>query len=61
MTTPAAATAVIRATIEDAHLAEILTRPQATASRVVRALERAGWTITATAQHGAPHAGTQAP
>lgn len=41
--TPAAATAIIRATIEDAHLAEILTRPGMTAHRITRALESAGW------------------
>ncbi|MFF8095710.1 hypothetical protein [Streptomyces sp. NPDC016675] len=46
MSTPPAAVAVIRAAIEDAHLAEILQRPGTTATRAVQALEAAGWTIT---------------
>ncbi|MFD7994522.1 hypothetical protein [Streptomyces mexicanus] len=54
MTAPAAAVAVIRAEIEDAHLAEILNRPGWTAVRVVRALEQAGWTITPTEPKTAP-------
>ncbi|MFI5993141.1 hypothetical protein ACIBAC_15065 [Streptomyces sp. NPDC051362] len=58
MTTPAAI-AVIRATIEDAHLAEILTRPGMTAHRVARALETHGWTITPTPARSGPYAGTQ--
>lgn len=45
MTAPAAAVAVVRATLEDAHLAELLQRPGATAQRVIRDLEDAGWTI----------------
>lgn len=46
MTTPPAAVAVVRATLEDAHLAELLQRPGTTAQRVIRDLEEAGWTIT---------------
>ncbi|MEU3096879.1 hypothetical protein ABZ690_19335 [Streptomyces sp. NPDC006967] len=46
--TPAAALAVIRAALEDAHLAEILNRPEWTAYRVARALDAEGWTITRT-------------
>lgn len=41
-----AAAAVIRATLEDATTAELLTRPGMAAVRVALALERAGWTIT---------------
>ncbi len=41
-----AAVAVIRATIEDAHVAELLNRPGMTAQRIARALEHEGWTIT---------------
>ncbi|MFF0894715.1 hypothetical protein [Streptomyces sp. NPDC003278] len=44
--TPLAAVAIVRAAIEDAHVAELLQRPGMTAHRAVRALEAAGWTIT---------------
>ncbi|MFJ8146950.1 hypothetical protein ACIQ6R_18010 [Streptomyces sp. NPDC096048] len=54
MTTPPAAVAVIRAAIEDAHLTEILQRPGMTATRAVKALEQAGWTITPTGTTSAP-------
>ncbi|MFK0069728.1 hypothetical protein [Streptomyces sp. NPDC091046] len=54
MTTAPAAVAVIRAAIEDAHLAELLQRPGATATRAVQALEAAGWTITPTSTTSAP-------
>jgi len=47
MTTPAAV-AVIRAALEDATTAELISRPRAAAVRVARALEAAGWTITPT-------------
>lgn len=53
--TPAAALAVIRAALEDAHLAEILNRPGITAQRIARTLERDGWTITATEPPNGPH------
>lgn len=46
MTIPLAALAVIRAALEDAPTAEILTRPSWTARRLAVALERAGWAIT---------------
>ena len=52
---PPAALAVIRASIEDAHLAEILNRPGMTAQRIASALESEGWTITRTT----PPTGTQ--
>ncbi|GGW68143.1 hypothetical protein [Streptomyces griseoloalbus] len=55
--TPAAATAIIRAAIEDAHLAEILNRPGMTAHRIAHALEAEGWTITRTT----PPTGPQTP
>ncbi|MGW6518570.1 hypothetical protein [Streptomyces sp. NPDC054962] len=54
MTTPPAATAVVRATLEDAHLAELLQRPGMTAHRIVSALETAGWTITPTRTTNTP-------
>ncbi|MGW2130431.1 hypothetical protein [Streptomyces coelicoflavus] len=54
MTTPPAAVAVIRATLEDAYLAELLQRPGATAQRAVQALEAAGWTITPTRTTSGP-------
>ncbi|GHC44314.1 MULTISPECIES: hypothetical protein [Streptomyces rochei group] len=54
MNTPPAAVAVVRATIEDAHLAELLQRPGATAQRVIRDLEDAGWTIAPTGSPSAP-------
>ncbi|MBZ6258154.1 hypothetical protein KVH22_21800 [Streptomyces olivaceus] len=54
MTTPPAAVAVIRAAIEDAHLAELLQRPGTTAARAVKALEQAGWTITPTSTTSTP-------
>jgi hypothetical protein len=60
VTTPPAAAAIIRATLEDAHVAELLNRPGMTAWRAVRALERAGWTITATRTPSAPETATQA-
>ncbi|MFF4751803.1 hypothetical protein [Streptomyces sp. NPDC001270] len=40
-----AAVAVIRATLEDAHVAELLQRPDTTAQRVAHALEDAGWDL----------------
>ncbi|MYR46624.1 hypothetical protein [Streptomyces sp. SID5910] len=54
MTTPPAAVAVVRATLEDAHLAELEQRPGTTAARVIRALETAGWTIAPTSTVSAP-------
>lgn len=54
MSTPPAAVAVVRATLEDAHLAELLQRPGATAQRVIRDLEEAGWTIAPTGSTTAP-------
>ncbi|MGC0205249.1 hypothetical protein [Streptomyces levis] len=42
----AAATAIIRAAIEDATVRELLHRPGMTAYRVARALEAEGYTIT---------------
>ncbi|MFF9284843.1 hypothetical protein [Streptomyces griseosporeus] len=56
MTAPAAV-AIIRAEIEDAHIAEIISRPGMTAQRVVQALERAGWDITPRRAPTAPHNG----
>lgn len=52
--TPPAAIAVIRATIEDAPLAEILQHPDRTAQRVAQTLERAGWHITPTRPANGP-------
>lgn len=43
---PAAALAVIRAELEDAPTAEILTRPGWTAQRIAHALIAQGWTIS---------------
>ncbi|WP_167459155.1 MULTISPECIES: hypothetical protein [Streptomyces] len=43
---PAAAVAVIRAAIEDTHLAELAHRPGHTATRIAKALEAAGWNLT---------------
>jgi hypothetical protein len=60
VTTPPAAVAIIRATIEDAHIAELLNRPGMTAWRAVRALERAGWIVTVTRAPSAPETATQA-
>ncbi|MFH9430262.1 hypothetical protein ACH4JZ_18465 [Streptomyces sp. NPDC017615] len=57
MSTPPAAVAVLRAAIEDAHVAELLNRPGMTAWRAARALERAGWTITATRAETASRTG----
>lgn len=54
MTTPPAATAVVRAALEDAALAEFLNRPGWTAHRIIRALETAGWTITPTPHPNGP-------
>ncbi|MFE1070973.1 hypothetical protein ACFW5W_07055 [Streptomyces sp. NPDC058783] len=54
MTAPAAAVAVIRATLEDAHLAEILNRPGTTAQRIARALDDAGYPITPAPLTSAP-------
>lgn len=50
-----AAVAVIRAAIEDAHLAEILNRPGQTAQRIAQALDDAGWTLAP----GQPNTGPQ--
>ncbi|MFJ7337855.1 hypothetical protein ACIQUU_31980 [Streptomyces sp. NPDC101116] len=44
--TLAATTAIIRATIQDATVAELLNRPGMTAHRIARALETEGYTIT---------------
>jgi hypothetical protein len=55
MSTPPAAVAIVRAAIEDADVAELLQRPGSTAWRAVRALELAGWTITATPHTRGPH------
>jgi len=43
---PPAALAVIRAELEDASTAEILTRPERTAQRIAHALTAQGWTLT---------------
>jgi hypothetical protein len=48
VTAPPAAIAVVRATLEEAHLAELLQRPGMTAQRITRALDAEGWTITRT-------------
>jgi hypothetical protein len=46
MAAPLAALAVIRAALQDAPTAELLTRPGWTTQRLAVALELAGWTIT---------------
>ncbi|MEU8721489.1 hypothetical protein [Streptomyces antimycoticus] len=42
---PAAAVAVIRATLEDTATGELISRPRSTAVRVALALEAAGWAL----------------
>ncbi|RSS59555.1 hypothetical protein [Streptomyces sp. WAC01280] len=42
---PDAATAVIRAVLEDEGLGDLLYRPERTAQRVTKALEKAGWDL----------------
>jgi hypothetical protein len=59
--TPPAAVAVVRAAIEDAHVAELLQRPGTTASRAVHALEQAGWSIVPTWRTDAPQTAAQRP
>ncbi|MGI5252800.1 hypothetical protein [Actinacidiphila glaucinigra] len=54
MSAPAAAVAVIRAELEEAYIAELLSRPGNVAQRVVRALERSGWTIAPTDPENGP-------
>lgn len=51
---PAAAIAIIRATLEDATVRELLHRPGSTAVRAARALERAGWDLRAIPPENAP-------
>ncbi|MEU8950921.1 hypothetical protein [Streptomyces sp. NPDC048489] len=48
MSVPPAAIAVVRASLEDAHLADLLQRPGMTAQRITQALAAEGWTITRT-------------
>ncbi|WP_328678418.1 hypothetical protein [Streptomyces sp. NBC_00343] len=59
MTTPHAATAVVRAALEDATVRELLNRPGATAWRIIRALETDGWTIMSTPDADGPETGIQ--
>ncbi|MGW3511201.1 hypothetical protein [Streptomyces sp. NPDC000994] len=56
MTAPAAL-AVIRAAIEDTHLADLGYRPAMAAQRIAQALERAGWTITPDPTENGPQNG----
>ncbi|WP_329622950.1 hypothetical protein OG357_23075 [Streptomyces sp. NBC_01255] len=42
---PAAATAIIRAVLEDEGVADLLYRPERTAQRVARKLRAAGWEL----------------
>lgn len=51
---PLAALAVMRASLEDAHVVEILQRPGWTVHRLVAALADAGWTITRAEDDTAP-------
>jgi hypothetical protein len=52
---PPAAIAVIRAAIEDAHLAELTNRPGHAAVRIARALEEAGWDMPLSQPENARH------
>ncbi len=51
---PAAAIAVIRAAIEDAHLAELAHRPGHAAVRITQALADAGWGLTLNSRTNGP-------
>ncbi|MFF5790225.1 hypothetical protein ACFY8P_35295 [Streptomyces sp. NPDC012693] len=55
---PSAATAVIRAVLEDEGLADLLYRPEQTAVRVTRALEKAGWDLRVTPSSITPETDT---
>ena len=61
MTTPHAATAVVRAALEDATVRELLNRPGMAAWRIVRALETDGWTIAPTPPPNGPERSTHSP
>ncbi|MBP0456229.1 hypothetical protein [Streptomyces montanisoli] len=55
-----AAVAVIRATLEDATTAELISHPAHAAARVARALETAGWTLAPAEPANGPQTATHA-
>lgn len=61
MTTPHAATAVVRAALEDATVRELLNRPGMTAWRIIRALEADGWAITSAPAENGPETAAHSP